>query len=118
MIAAIRLPEVGNFMTLNIVDIEFFKRRNKVRNYLHFDQKISNKKLFEYVTDKEFVSRNSFFPTISYSLKEEKISKKNKKNCKKVLTFVSQNDIIIMGENNNNIKKDLKVDLMTRVGEL
>ena len=24
MIAAIRLPEVGNFMTLNIVDIEFF----------------------------------------------------------------------------------------------
>lgn len=43
---------------------------------------------------------------------------KNKKNCKKVLTFVSQNDIIIMGENNNNIKKDLKVDLMTRVGEL
>jgi hypothetical protein len=44
--------------------------------------------------------------------------KKNKKNCKKVLTFVSQNDIIIMGENNNNIKKDLRVDLMTRVGEL
>ena len=44
---------------------------------------------------------------------------KNKKNCKKVLTFVSQNDIIIMGENNNNnIKKDLGVDLMTRVGEL
>lgn len=28
-------------------------------------------------------------------------TKKNKKNCKKVLTFVSQNDIIIMGENNN-----------------
>lgn len=45
-------------------------------------------------------------------------TKKNKKNCKKVLTFVSQNDIIIMGENNNNIKKDLGVDLMTRVGEL
>ena len=45
-------------------------------------------------------------------------TKKNKKNCKKVLTFVSQNDIIIMGENNNNIKKDLRVDLMTRVGEL
>lgn len=33
---------------------------------------------------------------------------KNKKNCKKVLTFVSQNDIIIMGENNNNIKKRSK----------
>ena len=45
-------------------------------------------------------------------------TKKIKKNCKKVLTFVSQNDIIIMGENNNNIKKDLRVDLMTRVGEL
>ena len=46
------------------------------------------------------------------------VQKKIKKNCKKVLTFVSQNDIIIMGENNNNIKKDLGVDLMTRVGEL
>lgn len=45
-------------------------------------------------------------------------TKKIKKNCKKVLTFVSQNDIIIMGENNNNIKKDLRVDLMTRVDEL
>ena len=45
-------------------------------------------------------------------------TEKNKKNCKKVLTFVSQNDIIIMGENNNNIKKDLRVDLMTRLGEL
>lgn len=66
-------------MMLNIVDIEFFKRRNKVRNYLHFDQKKSNKKLFEYVTDKEAISRHSFFPTISYSLKEEKISKQSKK---------------------------------------
>ena len=45
-------------------------------------------------------------------------TKKIKKIVKKVLTFVSQNDIIIMGENNNNIKKDLRVDLMTRVGEL
>ena len=45
-------------------------------------------------------------------------TKKIKKNYKKLLTFVSQNDIIIMGENNNNIKKDLRVDLMTRVGEL
>ena len=45
-------------------------------------------------------------------------TKKTKKNCKKVLTFVSQNDIIIMGENNNNIKKDLGVDLMTCEGEL
>lgn len=32
-------------------------------------------------------------------------TKKIKKNCKKVLTFVSQGDIIIMGENNNNIKR-------------
>lgn len=35
-------------------------------------------------------------------------TKKIKKICKKVLTFVSQNDIIIMGENNNNIKKRSK----------
>ena len=44
--------------------------------------------------------------------------KKNKKNCKKLLTYALDYDIIIMGENNNNIKKDLRVDLMTRVGEL
>ena len=33
---------------------------------------------------------------------------KNKKICKKILTFVSQNDIIIMGENNNNNNNNIK----------
>ena len=53
-------------MIQNVVDIDFFERRNKVRNYLHFDQKKSNKKIFEYVSNKEKISKHSFFPTISY----------------------------------------------------
>jgi hypothetical protein len=65
-------------MQPDIVDVHFFERRNKVRNYLHFDRKISNKKIFEYVTNSEIISTHSFFPTISYSLKEEKICKKSK----------------------------------------
>lgn len=66
-------------MIQNVVDIDFFERRNKVRNYLHFDQKKSNKKIFEYVSNKEKISEHSFFPTISYFIIEEKISKKQKK---------------------------------------
>lgn len=66
-------------MIPDILDIDFFERRNKARNYLHFDEKKSSKKIFEYVSNKEKVSKHSFFPTISYSLKEEKISKKDKR---------------------------------------
>lgn len=66
-------------MTLKIVDIDFFTRRNKVRNYRHFDQKLSSERLFEYVTNESEISKHSFYPTISYSLKEEKISKTKKK---------------------------------------
>lgn len=65
-------------MIPDTLDINFFERRNKVRNYLHFDKKKSNKKIFEYVSNKEEIAIHSFFPTISYSLKE-KISKKDKK---------------------------------------
>lgn len=63
----------------NIVDIKFFKDRNKVRNYLHFDRKINDQKIFEYVLNKDKVSTHSFFPTISYLLNDEKISRQNKK---------------------------------------
>lgn len=63
----------------NIVDIKFFKDRNKVRNYLHFDRKINDQKIFEYVTNPEKVSQHSFFPTISYFLNEKKIARKIKK---------------------------------------
>lgn len=57
------------------MDIQFFKKRNQVRNYLHFDKKISAEKLFNYISDPEKISKHSFFPTISYSLKEQKISR-------------------------------------------
>ena len=63
----------------NIVDIKFFKDRNKVRNYLHFDRKINDQKIFEYVTNPDKVSQHSFFPTISYFLNEKKIARKIQK---------------------------------------
>ena len=46
-------------------------------------------------------------PTSASFLLLHQVQKKIKKFAKKILTFVSQNDIIIMGENNNNnnIKK-------------
>ncbi|WOE37998.1 hypothetical protein [Acinetobacter sp. SAAs474] len=66
-------------MIPDTLDINFFERRNKVRNYLHFDKKKSNKKIFEYVSNKEEIAIHSFFPTISYSLKEKKLVKKIKK---------------------------------------
>ena len=41
-------------------------------------------------------------PTSASFLLLHQVQKKIKKFAKKILTFVSQNDIIIMGENNNN----------------
>lgn len=70
-----------------IIDIDFFINRNKVRNYLHFDKKMSDEKIFEYVLDKDNVAKHSFFPTISYILNERKIARKTQKKIlrKKIL---------------------------------
>ena len=47
-------------------------------------------------------------PTSASFLLLHQVQKKIKKFAKKILTFVSQNDIIIMGENNNNnIKRSM-----------
>ncbi|EXB46444.1 hypothetical protein J699_03430 [Acinetobacter sp. 1000160] len=43
------------------INTKFFEKRNKFRNYLHFDKKISDQKVFEYVVDKEKISVHSFF---------------------------------------------------------
>lgn len=61
------------------MEVEFFVRRNRVRNYLHFDKKIDNKKIFEYVSNEKNICKHSFFPTISYVLKEKKICRKHGK---------------------------------------
>lgn len=60
------------------IDINFFEKRNRLRNYLHFDKKLSNEKILEYVLDKEKIEKHSFFPTISYILNDKKISRQNK----------------------------------------
>lgn len=61
------------------IDIKFFEKRNRLRNYLHFDKKLSNEKILQYVLDKEKIAKHSFFPTISYILNDEKICRQNKK---------------------------------------
>lgn len=61
------------------IDIKFFEKRNRLRNYLHFDKKLSNEKILEYVLDKEKIAKHSFFPTISYILNDEKICRQNKR---------------------------------------
>lgn len=85
----------------SIVDISFFEKRNKVRNYLHFDKKINNELLFKYIVDQDKIASHSFFPTISYILNDKKISRKNKKriqikesngNIKKMKTKITKND--------------------------
>lgn len=61
------------------INVKFFEKRNKSRNYLHFDKKLSDQKVFEYVLDAKNISEHSFFPMISYKLNDEKICRKNKK---------------------------------------
>lgn len=76
-----------------MIDIKFFEDRNKIRNYLHFDRKKSNQKVFEYVTNPANIAKHSFFPTISYFLNEKKIARNNsqktyrKKRIKKNVNF-------------------------------
>lgn len=61
------------------MDINFFIKRNRIRNYLHFDRKLSDKNVFKYVSNPENIARHSFFPTICYFLNEKKIFRKIKK---------------------------------------
>lgn len=55
----------------------FFEKRNKTRNYLHFDKKISSEKLYDYISNSENIEKHSFYPFISYKLNERKIKNKN-----------------------------------------
>lgn len=55
----------------------FFEKRNKTRNYLHFDKKISSEKLYDYISNSENIKKHSFYPFISYKLNERKIKKNN-----------------------------------------
>lgn len=61
------------------LDQNFFKQRQKNRNYLHFDEKSSYKFLHEYVTKPSNIEQHSFYPFISYNIVDEKIRKSNKK---------------------------------------
>ena len=58
------------------IDVNFFKKRNRVRNYLHFDKKRNDLFVCEYVMDVKKIERHAFLPTISYILNEKKISRK------------------------------------------
>lgn len=64
------------------IDIDFFKKRNKTRNYLHFDKKVNNSIIFDYVKDVKNIEKHAFLPTLSYVLNEKKIYRKNSKKNK------------------------------------
>lgn len=72
------------------IDVNFFKKRNKVRNYLHFDKKIDDLLIYEYVTDSKKIENHAFFPTLSYVLNERKINRKKSKKDK--ITKFDYND--------------------------
>lgn len=84
------------------IDVNFFQKRNRVRNYLHFDKKINNLLIFEYVTDVKNIESHAFLPTISYVLndkkinrkkfKKDKITKKDYKDKERVINFPSHLD--------------------------
>ncbi|MGP5313339.1 antiviral reverse transcriptase Drt2 [Psychrobacter faecalis] len=61
------------------LDQNFFKQRQKNRNYLHFDEKPSYTFLYDYVTKPSNIEQHSFYPFISYNIVDEKIKKLNKK---------------------------------------
>lgn len=58
-----------------VIDQEFFERRNKLRNYLHLDKKLSNAVVYRYVIEKQKIEKHSFLPFISFTLNERKIKK-------------------------------------------
>lgn len=92
-----------------IIDIDFFVNRNKVRNYLHFDKKIDDKKLFVYVTNPDKVAQHSFLPTISYLLNEKKIARKKQKKIfrKKILRKRQYNNANIPKFRKNRVRSNI-----------
>ena len=92
-----------------IIDIDFFVNRNKVRNYLHFDKKIDDKKLLVYVTNPDKVAQHSFLPTISYLLNEKKIARKKQKKIfrKKILRKRQYNNANIPKFRKNRVRSNI-----------
>lgn len=60
---------------MNLIDESFFKKRQKERNYLHFDEKCSPAYLHSYITRPSKIIQHSFYPFISYDLIDKKIEK-------------------------------------------
>ena len=57
------------------IDVNFFKKRNRVRNYLHFDKKRSPSFVYEYVINPSNIVKHSFYPFIFYNLVDNKIKR-------------------------------------------
>lgn len=56
----------------------FFEKRNKYRNYLHFDDKKNATWLYNYVCQPANIETHSFFPFINYKIVERKYQRKNR----------------------------------------
>lgn len=89
----------------------FFEKRNKTRNYLHFDKKISSEKLYDYISKSENIEKHSFYPFISYKLNERKIKNKNGKltvnNKERLINYPSHIDSNIYAYYSKKIEKNM-----------
>lgn len=67
-------------------NIDFFKKRNLIKNYLHFDKKRHHVFLTSYILNPKNIESHSFYPFISYKIEETKIKfDKNKGKCKAII---------------------------------
>ena len=57
---------------------KFFEKRNKYRNYIHFDDKKNAKALFEYICTSTNIKTHAFYPFIHYKISEKKYQRKNR----------------------------------------
>ncbi|MFB2579436.1 antiviral reverse transcriptase Drt2 [Acinetobacter sp. c2-A9] len=59
---------------MNSLDLhDFFTKRSKLKNYLHFDRKPNISNIVSFVTDPFNIEHHAFFPFISYMTQETKI---------------------------------------------
>lgn len=73
---------------MTLLNKNFFQGKQDKRNYLHFDKKYSSAFLYNYITNPSNIDQHSFYPFISYNLKNVTIKKgyiriTKAKNCSK-----------------------------------
>lgn len=58
------------------INSNFFEKRNKSRNYLHFDDKKSSQALYRYICNPKNINSHAFYPFIHYKVQDTKFQSK------------------------------------------